>query len=318
MLEAPNASPSTVRTSPYPGLAPFQITDTNYFFGRSRDRAVVADTLVASRITILYGPSGVGKSSLLRAGVTADLARLAEQNRLRFHSPELAVVVFHSWEADIAPEFASAIERGVERTLAPERPRNPPGNARLYETLKWAHESVDGPIFVIFDQFEDYFEARRRGARAGTFASEFVRTALDRRLRIHFIIGIREDAFASLDYSARQIPGFFDNSLRLEYLTHGDGVQAIQEPIGEWQRRTGEAVVAEPALVERVLADVGTHSANAPADGTAPLGLLQDLFDLRIETPFLQIVMNRLWTEDGAATAGSSRILQLETYERLG
>ena len=57
--------------SPYRGLAPFEDTelDALYFFGRERDTEIVVANLIASRLTVLYGPSGVGKSSLLFATV---------------------------------------------------------------------------------------------------------------------------------------------------------------------------------------------------------------------------------------------------------
>ena len=56
---------------PYKGLAPFEDSDFDalLFFGRERESEIVAANVVASRLTILYGPSGVGKSSLLRAAV---------------------------------------------------------------------------------------------------------------------------------------------------------------------------------------------------------------------------------------------------------
>src|SRR5262249_55012775 len=55
--------------SPYRGLAPFEDseTDARLFFGRERERTVILANLMASRLTVLYGASGVGKSSLLGA-----------------------------------------------------------------------------------------------------------------------------------------------------------------------------------------------------------------------------------------------------------
>ena len=52
-----------VRTAPYQGLRPFAERDAAYFFGRSTEAAIVAANLRSTRLTILYGPSGVGKSS---------------------------------------------------------------------------------------------------------------------------------------------------------------------------------------------------------------------------------------------------------------
>ena len=77
-------------SSPYRGLAPFEDSEVDalYFFGRERDTEIVVANLIASRLTVLYGPSGVGKSSLLFATVARALRELPE-------AP--VVVVFSSW-----------------------------------------------------------------------------------------------------------------------------------------------------------------------------------------------------------------------------
>src|SRR5262249_51734856 len=56
-----------VPSSPYKGLAPFGYSDVDalLFFGRDREREILVANLVGSRLTVLYGPTGVGKSSLL-------------------------------------------------------------------------------------------------------------------------------------------------------------------------------------------------------------------------------------------------------------
>ena len=48
--------------SPYRGLAAFADSDLDalYFFGRERDSEIVVANLIASRLTVLYGPSGRG------------------------------------------------------------------------------------------------------------------------------------------------------------------------------------------------------------------------------------------------------------------
>ena len=63
--------------SPYKGLAPFEDSelDALLFFGRARERDLITANLMAARLTVLYGASGVGKSSLLRAGVAHELGK---------------------------------------------------------------------------------------------------------------------------------------------------------------------------------------------------------------------------------------------------
>ena len=66
---------ATLPASPYKGLAPFDQThlDALFFFGREQDVEIVCANVLASRLTVLYGPSGVGKSSLLAAAVARRL-----------------------------------------------------------------------------------------------------------------------------------------------------------------------------------------------------------------------------------------------------
>ena len=66
-------------SSPYKGLAAFEDTelDALLFFGRERDTDTIAANVMASRFTVLYGPLGVGKSSVLRAGVVRKLRAVA-------------------------------------------------------------------------------------------------------------------------------------------------------------------------------------------------------------------------------------------------
>ena len=69
-------APSVVSPScPYRGLFPYDAGDAETFFGREDDVAACLRRLRDARVLAVTGPSGVGKSSLLRAGVVASLAR---------------------------------------------------------------------------------------------------------------------------------------------------------------------------------------------------------------------------------------------------
>src|SRR5215472_18603141 len=81
--------PASQRSTPYVGLQPYTEADIEYFFGRERDQRIVAANLGAARLTVLYGASGVGKSSVLLAGVVPNL-------RAR---PRTAVAVVRDWRA---------------------------------------------------------------------------------------------------------------------------------------------------------------------------------------------------------------------------
>jgi WD40 repeat protein len=80
--------------SPFKGLAAFEDSelDALFFFGRERERAVLVANLLASRLTVLYGESGVGKSSLLAAGVMRELRAL---------EPGAVVALRDTWSGSI-------------------------------------------------------------------------------------------------------------------------------------------------------------------------------------------------------------------------
>src|SRR5262245_28022829 len=87
---------------PYKGLASFEDNewDVRFFFGRESERATICANLMASKLTVLYGDTGVGKSSVLRAGV-------ARTFRLQGHSH--VVVVFDSWKDDPSASLKEAL-----------------------------------------------------------------------------------------------------------------------------------------------------------------------------------------------------------------
>jgi WD40 repeat protein/DNA-binding SARP family transcriptional activator len=59
---------------PYKGLATFEVDDAEYFFGRERLAAELVARLVGAPLLAIVGPSGSGKSSVLRAGLLPALA----------------------------------------------------------------------------------------------------------------------------------------------------------------------------------------------------------------------------------------------------
>src|SRR3954453_15619631 len=116
--------------SPYVGLVPYEEDDAAFFFGRSTESAIVAMNLRTSRLTILYGPSGVGKSSLLMAGAVHDLH--AEARSGTAEAP-FAVCVFRSFRGDPLQGVQETARQALQE-LDPE-PLPPPADT-LAATLR--------------------------------------------------------------------------------------------------------------------------------------------------------------------------------------
>jgi DNA-binding SARP family transcriptional activator/WD40 repeat protein len=71
---APATPPEVSAACPYRGLLPYGAADADTFFGREDDIAACLRRLRDTGVLTVIGPSGVGKSSLVRAGVVASLS----------------------------------------------------------------------------------------------------------------------------------------------------------------------------------------------------------------------------------------------------
>src|SRR5688572_13639650 len=57
------------RDNPWPGLAPFTEEQSDFFHGRDEEIRALSRLMERKALTVLFGQSGLGKSSLLQAGV---------------------------------------------------------------------------------------------------------------------------------------------------------------------------------------------------------------------------------------------------------
>ena len=69
----PVPGPTPKPPCPYPGLVPFATADATHFYGRTTEIARILQHLRHDRFLLVIGPSGSGKSSLIYAGLLAQL-----------------------------------------------------------------------------------------------------------------------------------------------------------------------------------------------------------------------------------------------------
>lgn len=285
---------------PYVGLAHFTEEYADFFFGREAESSLIIGNLRAARLTLLYAQSGVGKSSVLRAGVVARMREVADRDLESRGSPRLAPIVFSSWSerpvAGLVHAIAEAIRPYLGEASPPELPEDD-----LEAALEAASEALGATLLVILDQFEEYFLYPDEEPDAKRIAAQLATCVNRPDLRANFLISIREDAYAELgDLFRGRVKNVYGNFLHLDFLGPAGAREAIERPIRRLNelQPDAESFAVEPALVEAVLEQVGHDEA-----------------DDQIETTYLQLVMRRLWEEE---TEAGSRTLRLATLERLG
>ena len=259
-----DATAPRARTSPYKGLTPFAASDSDYFFGRKSDCEIIGANLMAARLTVLYGESGVGKSSLLQAGLCRQLEELAERNRAEHGAPELVAVVFRNWrDADVVAAVRQTVFDAVAR-LTGSAPQ-PTGS--LAGDLEACSDAVGGEVLLMLDQFEEYFLYHPRAGGEGSFDAELAAALARPDLQANVLISIREDALAGLDRFKGRIAHLFDNYLRVRHLDRESARAAIVKPVARFNKvhaGEGPAVEIEPG------------SSSGPRRGQGRSGVLAD------------------------------------------
>ena len=212
-------------SSPFKGLAPFDDSDADalLFFGREWETEVVAANVLASRLTVLYGPSGVGKSSLLRAGVVRTLRHSG--------NPSPAVAYFGTWAGEPLVGLEEAARAAITDALGRE-PADAPGD--LTDRLAAWSAELGAELCLLIDQLEELFLYHPAKKGAGGFVDLLPKLILRPGLRVNVLLGIRDDALAQLDVFKERIPGLFMNSLRLDYLDRDAGREAILGPLARY------------------------------------------------------------------------------------
>ncbi|MGH3752901.1 MAG: hypothetical protein ACRDRP_09425 [Pseudonocardiaceae bacterium] len=300
---------------PYVGLVPFDESDAPYFFGRRRERDIVVANLTASRLTLLYAASGVGKSSVLRAGVLPRLHEIATESYADLAVPDAAVAYVSEWSSAPLDTIAAEVLGAVSRVPG-AGPFEVPGPPRL--SVPWLREVLQrsrvAAVYLVLDQFEEYFRYHPDDRGEDGLAGELGRILSTRDLQVNVVLSIREDELATLDRLKGRVPLLYSNYLRLEHLGRDAAREAIEGPLAHYNKvAPGSAMAVEPGLTEALLDQVRTgHLAMAP-EGVAPNGAGDGREG--IETPFLQLVLTTLWE---AERASGSSVLRRSTLDELG
>jgi hypothetical protein len=319
-------SPSVDAHNPWLGLASFTEETRSFFFGREEEVAELSRRVQRKLLTVLFGKSGLGKTSILRAGLVP---------RLREHG-FCPVYVRIGYSPD-TPEPAEQIKEAIRRAANASGQWTQVGVAAAGESLwEFLHHRDDvlrdasGATIIpllIFDQFEELFTLAQSDdfgrARAARFVEELADLvenrapkALEAQIerdeaateRFDFtrgdyrvLISLREDYLAPLESLKREMPSISQNRLRLAPMTGDQALEAVLQP---GRRLVSDEVAA--AIVRFVAG--GSELANAEVEPSLLSLICRELNDTRIAQGRNEISLDLL--------AGSHASILSNFYER--
>ena len=227
----------------YPGIRPFYDNDIDrrLFFGRDTEREALLHKILADNLVVLYARSGLGKTSLLNAGINQALRdRGFIPLMVRFNEPGLDPVQgIYAGIEEIAKQVPLEVEPGDKNTLW----------QYFKTTYFWSGSNKMLTPVLILDQFEEFFTLYSPGERKGFIrqvadaVNDKIPAALlesvqpgepipynDNPLNVKIIISIREDYIGQLDEMSREIPDILHHCFRLLPLSREQARQAIINP----------------------------------------------------------------------------------------
>jgi WD40 repeat protein len=231
--------------NPYKGLHAFQEADSSDFFGRTAIVDELGEALAEHRLIAAVGPSGVGKSSIVRAGLVPRLRSV----------PDGWLVTDMLPGAFPFDELVAALMRVAVHQ--PERLADDlaSGTTTLVDA---AAQITPDRVLLVIDQFEELFTLTADDDVRSRFIANLTDAATDQRSTVAVLITLRAD--------------FLDRPLRYPELGellsaatvmvaapgHDELVEAIARPAAN------VGVRFEPGLVERITADVAEQPGGLP------------------------------------------------------
>lgn len=301
--EMENGELNLEQQHPWPGLRAFSEADASFFFGREQEVTDITRMIRQETITVLFGKSGLGKSSILQAGVSPQLRKdafLPIYIRLNHHENALPL------EDQVEVFMEEAIK--VNNLDAPQ----PIREETLWEYFHkkpndwWDPDNQLLKPVLIFDQFEEILtigqENPARAKRCLSFLTELEDlienrppTALVTRFKqerglardydferndYRVLISLREDYLADLEGLRERLRSIMNNRYRLLPMTGEQAINVILKP---------GAHLVKPAVADEIIDFIGLAQGNRTAE--------EDRFSARkkiIEPTLLSVILREL------------------------
>jgi WD40 repeat protein/DNA-binding SARP family transcriptional activator len=223
-------------TCPYKGLEAFEPDDADVFFGRERLVAEIVARLPGTSLLGVTGPSGSGKSSMVRAGLL----------------PALAAGVLPG-SADWKRRLIRPGERPLE-TLE-----------RALGENSFAGVGPRSRLLVVVDQFEEVFTACRDAEQRAAFVDALV--AGDERMLV--VLAVRADFYGACAQFPQLARRLGENQVLVGPMRPDELARAIEGPAEQ------TALEVEPELVSRLVEETAGQTGGLPLLETTLLELWQ-------------------------------------------
>jgi hypothetical protein len=182
---APKAARFSEEECPYRGLAAFAEDDAKYFFGRSNEIRTALAQLEDWPLLAVIGPSGVGKSSFVHAGLVPAVRASGGSWQVRVLRPGRSPLV------SLAATLDDAIETGQVQAHVIDKLHDAPG---FYgELLRKSAQRKKHKVLIVVDQLEELFTLSDNDEDRKLFLAALLAAADDPTSPVRVVLSMRAD-----------------------------------------------------------------------------------------------------------------------------
>ncbi|HET8658237.1 MAG TPA: AAA family ATPase [Micromonosporaceae bacterium] len=251
-------------SAPYRGLAPYEPEHAAYFAGRDALVAELVSKLGAAESAgqplVVVGPSGSGKSSLLRAGLVPAVCGTLQGESLRSY---LLLVPTGEPVADLAAALAAVSGRPATEITATLR--EDPFACRHLVAQALVGRSAQDQLLVVVDQFEQLFTNCPDPSERSIFVAALCAAATS---RTRVVLGMRSDFYTRALELPQLVPALQTSQLVVGPMSEDELRQAIGQPAAHANLKL------QPGLVELLLQDLAPTRSHPPKDTAHEAGAL--------------------------------------------
>jgi hypothetical protein len=260
---------------PFPGLRPFEPTESLLFFGREQHTAELLRALGTSHFIAVVGASGSGKSSLVRAGLLPALYR----GYLVGASSHWRIAIMRPGSAPVSSLCRALGDAGALGPAGDERMAMLSASSLgLVDVVRHARLERRENLLIVADQFEELFRYRRQaqlddgGAEAGLFVSLLLQ-AIERLDNVYVVLTMRSDFLGECSQFTGLAEILSQSQFLIPRLARDQRQDAIERPL----RLAGAHVASR--LVQQLLNDSSDENIAAASlnrgSSPDPLPMLQ-------------------------------------------
>jgi WD40 repeat protein len=224
---------------PYLGLHSYEERHADRFFGREESVTELARMVKRGPITVVFGVSGIGKSSVLQAG-------LFPQLRAEDYLPIWIRLDFSGRQRDLCAQVKERIEQELTTWRVDSLPPDKASLAHYFaRNPLWSSRNRLLTPLLVFDQLEEIFTIGREHASSIAELIKQIAELVDVDVDLfdddqdvpptpkpRVVFSLREEFLAHLETFRKQIPDIALNRYRLTRMTGAQALRAIEQPAG--------------------------------------------------------------------------------------